>query len=1001
MDLNPVAVELAEVSLWLNTICEGAFVPWFGTQLINGNSLIGARRAGYTDAELLNETKGVRWYDHAPKRIGFGKGESSSRAKRSYQFLTGDPGMCNYDDKIVQGVAGDLIAQIKAWRKGFTAVYAKAEVAEMRRLSVVVDQLWRQAIADHNWLERQTEDTLNVYGYTDESNQVEPAREGEEHQAVLETFEREVRTTVREKDDLLNRSYHSEQAMNAGAYARLKLAMDYWCSLWFWPIEKAELLPDRKQFLADMSLILTGEAREIKGLVSQDVLDVDGAGVTEDTWYTDDHRVNLAELEASNQRVALVRGIAEERHFFHWELEFADVFVNGGFDLMIGNPPWVKLQWTAADAIADVNPEFAIHEPSASDLNKQLSQLLTDTHTLDVFLREYVGLTGQSTFYNSAMNYPLLQGQQTNLFRNFLPNAWDFTKGTTGVSAFVHPDAILGDTKAGELRRHLYLRLRKHFHFYNERKLFAGVDHHTEFSLNVYRNPALEQSDTVQFDSIWNLYDPRTIDACYASDGSGDVPEIKDENGSWNTAGHRERIVHVDREVLETFSQLVGDGTKESWNTTPVVAVYANELVSALEAMASCSQTLRDFGDEVTYSGMWHETNSRKDGTIRDDVHFPTDAYDVIYSSPFVGVGNPLLQSTRRFYRVNSDYDPIDLTAIGEDYFPRTKYTQACSDSEYRTRIQKMSDGSRFDAVYRVALRRMVGTASERTLQASCVHPGGAWVHTITGYGVHPERYALLALMLGLNAAIPYDFLVRSIGKMDIHRATVELFPVPDAVLADEICLRGLLLNCLTKPYVDLWQDCWDDSFTDMRWSKQDARLDNNRFTSLTGEWDWHTPLRTDYERRQALVELDVLASMALGITLDELIDIYRLTFTVLRSYEDDTWYDANGRIAFSKKNYGNLTYKRGDFNRIRDAQAGKTFTRTISDDTQPGGPVERTITYVAPFDTCDRIQDYRTAWEFFENKYGEQLREEQRRRAEVSVQDDVAAADTDKEQQG
>ena len=47
VDLNPVAVELAEVSLWLNTIYPNGFVPWFGTQLVNGNSLIGARRQCY------------------------------------------------------------------------------------------------------------------------------------------------------------------------------------------------------------------------------------------------------------------------------------------------------------------------------------------------------------------------------------------------------------------------------------------------------------------------------------------------------------------------------------------------------------------------------------------------------------------------------------------------------------------------------------------------------------------------------------------------------------------------------------------------------------------------------------------------------------------------------------------------------------------------------------------------------------------------------------------
>ena len=50
----------------------------------------------------------------------------------------------------------------------------------------------------------------------------------------------------------------------------------------------------------------------------------------------------------------------------------------------------------------------------------------------------------------------------------------------------------------------------------------------------------------------------------------------------------------------------------------------------------------------------------------------------------------------------------------------------------------------------------------------------------------------------------------------------------------------------------------------------------------------------------------------------------------------------------------------------MKDAPEGYVFARTITDDTQPGGPVERTIEYVAPFDKCDREQDYETAWEFF-----------------------------------
>lgn len=732
-----------------------------------------------------------------------------------------------------------------------------------------------------------------------------------------------------------------------------------------------------------MSLILTGEMPDDGfALAFEDAQStlMDAAQSDDTRDYMRDHKVNLDELRAHNERIRLAERIAKKQRFFHWELEFADVFKDGGFDFMIGNPPWVKLQWTAVDAIADVDPKFAIQGMSAADLNKKLPSLLERERVRGTFIHEFESVSGQLAFCNAIGNYPLLQGQQTNLFRCFLPNAWDYTKQQLGVSAFVHPDELYGDTRAGILREQMYKRLRYHFQFINEKKLFAGVHHETMFSLNVYQNPG--STDTpIAFDSIWNLYLPKTIDDCYASDGSGDIPTIKDETGSWNTRGHASRIIPVNHDTLVMFSHLVGDGSDASWRTTPMVGVYAVELSAALEKMASVPRTLRDYDDYITYSRMWDETNSRKEGILKDNVGFTSEKQIVVYSSPFIGVGNPLLQSTRRNYETNSDYDFVDLTTIGERYEPRVKYTQACSDLVYQNRVKRMFDGSRFDAVYRLVCRRMVPLAGERTLQAACVHPGIAWVHAIAGYGVHPERYALLALMSGLEAALPYDFLVRSIGKMNLHSSVIKLFPVAESSpLAAEVCLRGLLLNCLTRPYAELWQSCWEDSFASMSWSKNDSRLTPETFTSLTSEWSWDTPLRTDYERRQALVELDVLAAMALGITLEELIDIYRLTFTVLSGYEDDTWYDANGRIAFSKKNYGNLTFSRKEFEAIRHAKAGEVFTRTIEDDTQPGGPRERTIKYVAPFDKCDRIADYTTAYTHFTQKYQSKISQEQER---------------------
>ena len=984
IDLNPVAVELGEVSLWINTICEGSFVPWFGTQLQCGNSLIGGRRVGYLESDLASTTKNRHWYEVEPKHIGFN--QSSSSAKRIYQFLTGDPDMCKYDDKTVKSIESEHLETIKAWKKEFAKKpYSPTEIGLMRSLSKTIDELWRGQIKARQQLEKATQDDLIIYGFdANASKKTAKALENQQKHGqgslgIENEYFRGNNLTIREKDEMLRIAYHSEKAENASEYARLKLAMDYWCSLWFWPIDQANLLPTRLQYLTEMSLILTGEIPQEEGFT---LTSMDNGQPTFDDAMDDSHErdyiydniVDLDELCKGDgepaQRLRLVKEIAKKQRFFHWELEFADVFKDGGFDFMVGNPPWVNVQWSETDAVSDADPYFAIHRLTASDLSKRMGELLKDARMRTTYLQEYTNIAGALAFYGSIGNYPLLQGR-INLFRCFLPNAWYYTRKHDGVSAFVHPDELYGDTRAGVLREQMYRRLRYHFQFINERKLFAGVDHHTSFSLNVYRNPA-KDSSLPCFDSIWNLYDPKTIDECYASDGTGAIPGVKNEQGEWNTRGHKSRVISISQDELSMFSRLVGNGESNGWAQAPMVGMHATELLSALEKMSEIPWTLRNYAGDITYSPMWNETNSRKDGTIKDYIHFPTSTKALIYSSPFIGVANPLLQSTRRNYKVNSDYDPIDLTDIPDGYMPRVKYAQACTDAEYQTRIQKMADGSRFDAVYRLCCRRMVGTASERTLQASCVHPGAAWVNTITGYGVHPERYALLALMSGLEAALPYDFLVRSIGKMDIHSSTLQIFPVPETCLAPEIRLRGLMLNCLTKPYADLWRSCWNKSYTSMSWAKDDPRLTADTFTSLTDEWDWHTPLRTDYERRQALVELDVLASMALGITLDELIDIYRLTFTVLSGYEDDTWYDANGRIVFSKKNYGDLTFKRPDFEKIKNAPAGKVFTRTIMDDTQPGGPRERTIEYVAPFDKCDRVEDYKTVWKFFTQKYGD-----------------------------
>jgi hypothetical protein len=126
-----------------------------------------------------------------------------------------------------------------------------------------------------------------------------------------------------------------------------------------------------------------------------------------------------------------------------------------------------------------------------------------------MYFEEYESMSGMQAFLNAAGNYLSLKGQQTNLFKCFLPQAWGF-QFKSGVSAFVHTPRASTTTRGVVHFGKNYTRDFANIMFANERKLFSEVDHHTQFSLNVYGGPLMPS-----FDSISNLYEVGTIEQCY------------------------------------------------------------------------------------------------------------------------------------------------------------------------------------------------------------------------------------------------------------------------------------------------------------------------------------------------------------------------------------------------------------------------------------------------------------------------------------------------------
>lgn len=1033
VDLNPIAVELAEVSLWLNALSGGHNVPWFGYQLFTGNSLIGARREVYPVRSLKKQAKEDYWFNQAPCRLPpetllshpagaqmSGRGEEGASAGRRpneiYHFLLPDPGMVGYSDKVAKQLRPGAFRKIKDWKKAFCAPLDDSEIKTLQLLSDAVDRLWREHTQMLAQDRKRTTDSYELWGQ----------HGGDEYH-----------TSTREKDDIRTGGIFNTNARIASPYRRLKLAMDYWCALWFWPLDNVDQLPDRQKWLFDLNTILNSAgtfdfAPEQESLLETGADDAsagqgdDFAKPVEDLFAADDPQQSLrAETQAardvSNQRgelnleklfrnpffntLAIANQLGQEFRFFHWELAFADLFASrGGFDITLGNPPWRKVEWQEGGILGDHNPRFVLHKLSAKRLTDQREAAFARSPELEAaWFAELAEAEGSQAFLNATQNYPQLAGQKANLYKCFLPRAWANVNGQ-GVSGFLHPEGIYDDPKGGGFRREVYPRLRAHFQFINETKLFAEVHNQTLFSINIH-GPLGKPG----FKHVSNLFVPGTIDQSFAHDGNGQVPGIKEEmelpdgrvKVKWNFDGHRDRIIEVGQHELTLFAQLYDEAGTDALEAR-LPALHTRQLMEVLDKFAAQPRRLGDLKGQYYSTQHWNEVNAQQDGTMKRETSFPENPEQWILSGPHFFVGNPFSNTPRAVCDTNKAYDKLDLQTLPDDYLPRTNYVPACDPDTYRDRTPRvpwLEKGEHRERLvteyYRLVNREMIGPSSERTLITTVIPKGAAHINTCLCTAFKTEKAMLDYFSMTLSVVL--DYRVKSTGMGHANTSLINQLPVlTNDRLRGALHVRALPLVSITNHYAGLWLSNWQDSFRQQKWATREpiAALPQDFFANLTPEWQRNNALRTDYARRQALVEIDVLVAQTLGLTLEELLTIYRVQFPVMRQYEANTWYDQNGRIVCTpnkglvgvglprkanKKELAEGTfYSLNTPDRQEDNIAlgwediqhrtEGTVTKYYMDDTLPGGSAERKIHYHAPFFKPEREEDYRVAWESLES---------------------------------
>ena len=928
VDLNATAAELAEVSLWLDTMVEGLAAPWFGLRLRRGNSLVGARRALYSTSQLKKRA----WLSAAPvpeplsqvaavlddadaasrHRIGGALDVSGS----IHHFLLPAKGWgsaVEVPKQVRDLVDAGRLKALKTWRKEITKALSTTQALRLTALARRVEVLWEMTLRRLQVAEAEASRRIDLWG----------------HEAQDDTGS----TVSREEIE-------AYLAAPGSVYRRLRLVMDAWCALWYWPLTTEVTPPSLDEWLGALEGLLGKQVKDAKG--------TDGTLVDASSWAELD---DLEEVELGlagarkvqsvvdeHEWLTVVQKVAKAQGFFHWELDFATVFARGGFDLQVGNPPWVRPRTDVAGLLSEGDPWWSLsNKPSVSAKNERMPHALARPGVLRTVLDGTAEIIVLSELLSDPSVYPLLSGQP-DLYRAFMCQVWEH-QNEHGISSLIHMETHFTDAKTPGLRAAAYRHLRRHWQFINELSLFEIKDN-KRYGVHIY---GTDQEPS--FLHATSLYHPETVTRSLMHDGSGEEPGFKDPHTStWDLRPHAARIESINEAALTTWQSVT---ESEDWRSTPMVSTV-NSAASRTLATLALKPRIGSFN--LQFSTGWHETSDFEKGRF-EKVWGPTSWSNTILQGPHLYISTPLYKQPNESMLHNQDWTSTDLEALPANAQPITQYKPAGDRTTY-DRLYTHWDDSPARDHYRIAWRAMAANTGERTFIPSIIPPGSTHVHGVSSAGSSDLIVSSLPAILGASSSLLADFSVRSSPKSTIQFSTFNRLPRlnEDDSLTLRIVARVLRLNCFTDAYAGLWAECWDESFV------VDAPiLERYDERPIGPDWTADTPLRRAEDRRNAQAEIDVMVAMMLGVPIEDLCTIYRTQFAVLYDYDHGHGqgayvYDANGRQL--------PTPVRQAWEKRQRPTANEDMPLSERTHTHPGSGVS--YVYDLPFRIRDRESDFR-----------------------------------------
>ncbi len=197
-----------------------------------------------------------------------------------------------------------------------------------------------------------------------------------------------------------------------------------------------------------------------------------------------------------------------EYRLFHWHLEFPDVFAAGGFNLVIGNPPWDTLSPDVKEFFAAYDPKVRFQDRDGQ--RKIVRELLESPEIAQEWRRSCRALYASVHAYKNGGRYHLfapgnLGKGDFNIYRMFAETALAITR-PGGYTAQVVPENLANGANAAAIRAELFERrdLVRLITFENRREVwFKDIDSRTVFC--VYS--ARRASAGARFDAAFDVRD--------------------------------------------------------------------------------------------------------------------------------------------------------------------------------------------------------------------------------------------------------------------------------------------------------------------------------------------------------------------------------------------------------------------------------------------------------------------------------------------------------------